>query len=61
MSAHSTTFQRQHDVLKGLGAEVLLALRRPADSAALRQVRRLMARFKGTLLVLSVDREPAEP
>lgn len=51
MGEHATTFQRQHDVLKGLGADVLVAMQRPSSSEAVREVRRLMARFKGTLLV----------
>jgi len=49
----SDRFRRQHDELRDLALEIDAALRAPAFPGNAREVRRMMARFKGKLVVHS--------
>ena len=49
----SDRFRRQHDELREIALEIDAALRAPAFPGNAREVRRMMARFKGKLVVHS--------
>jgi hypothetical protein len=51
MSESANIFVRQHQGLMVIGAEIIQAMQPPAEADAVRQVRKLAARFKGALLV----------
>ena len=51
MSESGNLFVKQHQGLMGMGAEIIQAVNRPVNDDAVRNVRKLAARFKGALLV----------